>query len=104
MEGFGSGSGTSIIRRKNAERVLSVPRDAYHQAEPADTHAVFLRLCASALSDLKPPRPAQRGEVAERREAGEGLPRFTDEGSGPPGGGTVVKTPKIAAHSNRSVL
>ena len=66
MERFGSGSGTSIIRRKDAEQVLSVPRDAYPQAEPDGTHAVFLRLCASALS--------------------------------------VVKTPKIVAHSNRSVL
>jgi len=66
MEGFGSGSGASIIRRKDAERVLSIPRDAYHQAEPAGTHVVFLRLCASALS--------------------------------------VVKIPKIVAHSNRSAL
>ena len=40
-------------------------------------------------SDLKPPRPAQRGEVAERSEAGEGLSRFMPEGTGPPpGGGT----------------
>jgi hypothetical protein len=53
MEGFGSGSGTSILRRRNAERILSVPRDAYHQAEPAGTHEVFLRLCASALSVVK---------------------------------------------------
>jgi serine/threonine-protein kinase len=44
----------------------------------------------SVPADLKPPRPAQRGEVAERSEAGEGLPRFMPEGSGPsPGGGTV---------------
>jgi hypothetical protein len=56
MEGFGSGSGTSITRRKDAEGFLSVPRDAYHQAEPAGTHPVFLRLCASALSVVKIPK------------------------------------------------
>jgi len=32
--------------------------------------------------DLKPPRPARRGEVAERSEAGDGLLRFMPEGSG----------------------
>ena len=42
--------------------------------------------------DLTLPRPAQRGEVAERSEAGEGLLRFMAEGFGPPPGGqTVVK-------------
>ena len=44
----------------------------------------------SVLSDLKLPRPAQRGEVAERSEAGEGLSRFMAEGSGPPPGGETV--------------
>ena len=71
-------------------------------------------LPASVPSDLKLPRPAQRaegaaqprgqvvggvapecrngGEVAERSEAGEGLPRFIAEGSGhPPGVETVAK-------------
>jgi photosystem II stability/assembly factor-like uncharacterized protein len=38
---------------------------------------------------LQTPRPAQRGEVAERSEAGEGKAGLVREGSGPsPGGGT----------------
>ena len=47
---------------------------------------------SSHAADLKPPRPAQRGEVVERSEAGEGLPRFTPEGSRPPPGGATVTT------------
>jgi uncharacterized protein (DUF433 family) len=43
------------------------------------------------IPDLKLPRPAQRGEVAERSEAGEGLSRFMAQGSGPPPGGETVK-------------
>ncbi len=38
-----------------------------------------LRLRGHGNPDLKPPRPAKRGEVAERSEAGEGLSRFTPE-------------------------
>jgi metal-sulfur cluster biosynthetic enzyme len=44
-------------------------------------------------SDLKPPRPAQRGEVAEHREAGEGCPVSQPKDPGlPPGGGTPSQT------------
>ncbi len=35
------------------------------------------------LKHLAPRSEAKRGEVAERSEAGEGLSRFTPEGSGP---------------------
>ena len=35
------------------------------------------------LKHLAPRSEAKRGEVAERSEAGEGLPRFKTEGSGP---------------------
>jgi cyanophycin synthetase len=52
---------------------------------------------ASLATDLKTPRPAQRGEVAERSEAGEGLPRSTRGESGPsPGGGTEAVLAAVA--------
>jgi hypothetical protein len=45
-------------------------------------------------ADLKTPRPAQPGELAERSEAGEGQPGSMPEGAGPsPGGGTEGAPP-----------
>ena len=63
--------------------------DATVTAESNTAPAADLAPVPSPPPDLKTPRPAQRGEVAEHREAGEGLPRFTAEGSGPPDAGTV---------------
>ena len=62
---------------------------------------------ARVIPDLKPPRPAKRGEVAERSEAGEGLPRFIPEGSGPPPGGATDKdthAPPEAVQGTAKVL
>ena len=48
------------------------------RAKPAYAYAIM-----NGNPGLKPPRPAQRGEVAERSEAGEGLSRFMPERSEP---------------------
>ena len=52
---------------------------------------------SSWLPDLETPRPAQRGEVAERSEAGEGLPRFMPEGSGPTARRRPLEAPWVPA-------
>jgi hypothetical protein len=54
-----------------------------YQSEPFLPSASSVSSVSSVSSDLKTPRSAKQGEVAERSEAGEGLPRFMPEGFGP---------------------
>ncbi len=60
----------------NEAAIMNPATASTNQLAAATTETPPAAPATCSAGDLKTPRPAQRGEVAEHSEAGEGLPRF----------------------------